>query len=593
MEEGEEDNLEEPENPSNLATKLLSLWAHGKLSAAEVQRLSHLATLDGAAHPELAAIAAAGNHGEQPGNCHRSLLRSFCNKVGIAEPILVPCKCIDPKTNKVIDEDVAVFYPHLMFHSLAENYPTIWEKMFKPHEVAEFWEKTLEKGDDRLVDHPATLEKGWEHVTLPLFTHGDGVEYEARDSLMVWSWGSFLTQEASLDSHLLMAAFPKSCTCKDTWAMLWKELAWSFRALAKGQHPTTDAAGNPLKKGSILFEKRGQPLAGGMKAIVWSVQGDHEMFSNSLHLPHWRNAHPCWECDATQASGAKPFQSLNLATFNLVDHSWAQAFPASQHPLLTEVDGVSSRMVRGDALHILFTKGLYGHLIGSILHYLCWNDPTPVQTVKPCERLSLVFKEIQAVYSATGTTCRLTNLVLSMFTDPKKPWQNWANLTCKGGEGKHLAPALLQVLKQVLDGSKEEHSHMLSCLESLVKVVAIWDAGGMFLTKSEYRQSWQLAQKAMEEYEWLNKWSAACDRSSFHIVNKHHSFLHLAKGAQFLNPKTYWCFKAEDFVGHVSTITHSVSMGVKATKLSQKLAAKYKILLHLLYTRPGFSLEIP
>ena len=45
--------------PSNLATKLLSLWAHGKLSAVEVQKLSNLATLDGCSHPEVATLGAA------------------------------------------------------------------------------------------------------------------------------------------------------------------------------------------------------------------------------------------------------------------------------------------------------------------------------------------------------------------------------------------------------------------------------------------------------------------------------------------------------------------------------------------------------
>ena len=65
---------------------------------------------------------------------------------------------------------------------------------------------------------------------------------------MVWSFGPLLSQEHSLDSHLLMAAWPKSCTCKDTWPQLWKELALSFKALAKGQHPTHDADGNPLKR---------------------------------------------------------------------------------------------------------------------------------------------------------------------------------------------------------------------------------------------------------------------------------------------------------------------------------------------------------
>ena len=234
--------------PSNLATKLLSLWAHGKLSAVEVQKLSNLATLDGCSHPEVATLGAAGNFGEQPGNCHRALVRSFCNQLSVPEPGLVTCKCFDPKTSKIIDEDVAIFYPHLMFSALAESYPEVFQRLFKLHELPEFWEQTLARDDDRLVNHPATLEKGWEQVTIPLFTHGDGVEYESRDSLMVWSFGPLLSQEQSLDSHLLMAAWPKSCTCKDTWPQLWKELAWSFKALAKGQHPTHDADGNPLKR---------------------------------------------------------------------------------------------------------------------------------------------------------------------------------------------------------------------------------------------------------------------------------------------------------------------------------------------------------
>ena len=140
-----------------------------------------------------------------------------------------------------------------------------FQRLFKLHELPEFREQTLARDDDKLVNHPATLEKGWGQVTIPLFTHGDGVGYEPRDSLMVWSFGPLLSQEQSLDSHLLMAAWPKSCTCKDTWPQLWKELAWSFKALAKGQHPTHDADGNPLKKGNPFWAKKGKPLASGLK----------------------------------------------------------------------------------------------------------------------------------------------------------------------------------------------------------------------------------------------------------------------------------------------------------------------------------------
>ena len=586
----EEPRAVEAAQPSNFATKLLSLWAHGKVSAAEVQRLSHLANLDGCTHPEIALLASAGNYGEQPGNCHRALLRSFCQKVSVAEPFLHACKSFDPKTSKDCIEEIAVFMPHLHFSTLAVAYPEAFEKIFQVSQLSDFWEEALARHDDRLVDHPATLDKGWEHCTIPLFLHGDGVEYESRDSLMVWSFGGFLSQENSLDSHLLLAAHPKTCTTKETWPQIWKVLAWSFKALAKGQRPKEDWEGQPLEKGSPFFEARGRPLAGNLRAIVWAIEGDHDFFSNSLYLPHWKNWNPCWQCDATQAGGEKPFQTLDMDIFTEVDHAWASTWPTSHHPLFTEVDGVSSRMVRGDGLHILFTKGVYAHLLGSILHYCCWYD-TEAQVVKPCQRLGIIFKEIQEVYKEQKTSCRLTNLVLKMFTNPQSPWKDWAFLSTKGAEGKHLAPALLKVCKNLLDGSREEHFHMITCLQCMCEVVQIWDEAGLFLTKSEYKKAWQKAQQCMSEYQWLEAWSKDNDRKSFHIVNKHHSFLHLAKDAWYINPRFHWCFKAEDFVGHISTLTHSVSMGVRATKLSQKLAPKYRILLHLLYTRPGFRLE--
>ena len=229
-------------------------------------------------------------------------------------------------------------------------------------------------------------------------------------------------------------------------------------------------------------------------------------------------------------------RSHTASSIHGISHSWAQAFPSSEHPFLTEVPGNSSRLVRGDALHILFTKGLYGHLLGSILHYLCWYDEGAHQATKPADRLGIIFKEVQAVYTDKEVTCRLTNLVLSMFTDPKKPWANWANLSCKGGEGKHLAPCLLEVLKKHLgfqQARAQPHAQVLR---------ACMPGGGnlglcrKFLAKAEFKKFWQLAQDAMKEYQWLNAWSANCGRSSFHIVIKHHTFLHLAKDAWYLNP---------------------------------------------------------
>jgi hypothetical protein len=42
-------------------------------------------------------------------------------------------------------------------------------------------------------------------------------------------------------------------------------------------------------------------------------------------------------------------------------------------------------------------------------------------------------------------------------------------------------------------------------------------------------------------------------------------------------------------VGKISLLTYSISSGVGATRLSVKVAPKYRVLLHLLLTREGFA----
>ena len=54
-----ENTLEEGKD-SNLATALLSLWAHGKLSGTQIRKLAHAACLGGCNHVELHDMAKTG-----------------------------------------------------------------------------------------------------------------------------------------------------------------------------------------------------------------------------------------------------------------------------------------------------------------------------------------------------------------------------------------------------------------------------------------------------------------------------------------------------------------------------------------------------
>ena len=223
---------------------------------------------------------------------------------------------------------------------------------------------------------------------------------------------------------------------------------------------------------------------------------------------------------------------------------------------------------------------------------MCYNQGKGKQNKQPSQRLALIFSKIQESYKQLQTPTRLTNLKLSMICDPSKPHQEYAKLDAKGAETKHLLRAFLPVLKSILEPNNTLHQHMVGALEAMVDLVAAFDAAGLFPGPKEFQAMQDLDQRFCRHYTELNRWAQKNDQKLYHIVYKHHCQHHLVKEAQFLNPRYTWNFRSEDFVGKVATLTRSLAMGVKSTRLSGKLMIKYRILLHMQLTRLGFDLGV-
>lgn len=259
------------------------------------QQLAHLAVLDGAHNEELSQMASCGNWGQASGNCHRDFLSTFCkdNGVTIAFEIEIPVR--DPKTGKNGRETASLFLPHQLFADLAISYPDQFDQMFATGDCKSFWKNVEAVGDQRLQGHPICLDKrtgfAQKHVvdahrTIPLFMHADGVEFQTRDSILCWSWGGLLPQYNSLATNMLCCAVPKTCTIESTWQPLMKYIKWSLESLQDGTHPSVGPDNEPLPKGSWLEKMAGQPLTPqNFRAVIWSIQGDREMFSNIIKLP--------------------------------------------------------------------------------------------------------------------------------------------------------------------------------------------------------------------------------------------------------------------------------------------------------------------
>ena len=321
--------------------------------------------------------------------------------------------------------------------------------------------------------------------------------------------------------------------------------------------------------------------------------GDAEFAANCLGLPHWASTHPCAECDATsnQEHLAKWFKNIEIDTqeFERVSYAEALANPCSSNPLFHSIPGLSTKFVRGDALHIAFVHGVHSHVMGSVLHYLCYFNGPGRQATPPQERLSVIWQAVQKAYKDLNSSTRLSNLRLSMFTNPKEPHSSYPTLSIKGSEAKHLLPALLVVCKSLLKPDIFHERCMLDCMEHLQKVVDLYSEADIVLTEQEWEKVYTLGKGFLDIYSLLNGWAEEQERLLFHKVWKFHSFQHMVENSKWLNPRCHWCFSQEDFVGKISLLTYSISSGVSATKLSQKLSPKYRVLLHLLLTRDNFQ----
>ena len=164
--------------PSVLVTKLLKLWTHGELSATAAQDIAHAALLDGLQNEEVATIANFGMMGLRPGNIARDMTTWYSTGIDVCQAVHVPVPCVDPPTGEYCVEEAAVFCPHLLFHALSKY--DDFEQMFQTKRCSSFWLHS-KQNDPRFVNNPMCEVVDWQNKFVPMYLHGDGVEFQDRE----------------------------------------------------------------------------------------------------------------------------------------------------------------------------------------------------------------------------------------------------------------------------------------------------------------------------------------------------------------------------------------------------------------------------
>ena len=560
------------ELPSCLANHLLILWGRGDISATALQKLAHAAILDGSAHKELLQLAGLGSFGQHAANITRDLkvfLEKTCkNKYPM--PIQLTTEMVDPKTSQIENAQISIFRPDDLVSGIYTD-ASRFEMLFRTNACGKFW-SSIRTDDPKL--QILLQEMKWKrsdlNMVVPMYLHGDGVQFENNDSMMVYHMGSLLNPESSLDSGLLLAACPKSCATEKTWKVVWDNLCDGFKVCQDGCN-ADDCE-----------------IAGGWKFVIWQLLGDQDHFSNQYKMPHWRNQCYCWECKADQKSDVSSgfdFDKVHLIPKRSVADELATRL--SDHPVFS-IRGVSHFNIAQDMLHICFVHGVVNKAMGSALKDWCWKDGKGRQKAPPVTRLAWIFQRIQTLYSEKRVACRLSNIKIKMFVSQESPHQSFPELRCKGAECKHLTEIFSILAAELHDGSEKSELRR-QLFQNMFNFQTLADIAPMVPSDDQAAQAQGHMVSFLKQYHALSQMAKADDEMNWHIVSKHHRAFHLSENFKFLNCKFNWCFKSEDFVGRIAILGHSVTFGVRSTAITLKLMEKYRLLMYLKFSRDNIE----
>ena len=236
----------------------------------------------------------------------------------------------------------------------------------------------------------------------------------------------------------------------------------------------------------------------------------------------------------------------------------------TDHPLF-RLEGVTPLHVRGDSLHILYSRGVANHLAGSLFHYvisllgqcICQND-------KPQGVNAMWHNQAFQSFSLLGGKSSRDQAFSSLLgSSPERT--SWP---CRGSCPYH-----------------NDWSH--PCLQSSCH--ALWQYGCLSDTIGICHWT-ELCEKVL----WCLPGSEQLGFDKRQKAVSYHPqvslcFLHLFQNTKFLNFRVHHNFRSEDYVGKVSQLAHSCSFGAKPTRVPAKLVDKYRIPLHLQLTKPGFG----
>jgi hypothetical protein len=234
---------------------------------------------------------------------------------------------------------------------------------------------------------------------------------------------------------------------------------------------------------------------------------------------------------------------------------------------------LSQNNVEGDELHLLHL-GLLQWMLGSVLWTMCYI----VMPKIPSENIKQVWAWVSEYYSSNGSPCQYSNLGLSSFTDPKYPRKDFPRLKGRGGEVKHVLPAILFCWEQCMREGEEDDARICQMLVKIMEVVELIDRDpqAMFMSPADSHDTREAMDDVLGIYSHLAVGADQDKRLLWNCTPKFHWAWHFAFRTQFLHPRRSACWIDEDLVGKIKNICQACTSGTSLHRVPNIVLGKYR-----------------
>ena len=540
----------------------------------ETQETALAAFLQGLHATSLKKLAKVGHWGKYPGNVQRDFFNAvtFAREMGM-EPYFIPVPVQDDRGGKNAEMNVPIFPAHEWLATL-HKHNRIEATLLGPGgagEILTFWAET--KNLTWSTEHPARVEPGFPSKMLPFALFGDDARIFEHEKLLIVTLRGVLNNVGStLDRILLLGALPLDLCIPEITIDAWYEgHHWGFVHLLTGTWPFLDHLGEWIqpKHGKTRFQNAGKELAGGLAGALVETDGDYKFIKETFHFEAYDNKECCHRCGATKNFFDKHGHCSPVYTdfapealHKKTSKTAADYFTKHAHHLspLSLIPGWVPQTTRIDIMHNVFQGGGL-HLASCVIITLLVAGRWGPMTLGWSMLLKLAWADFKKFAESIGVSTSQKRFTKSQLGYRKL--NDAPKLQAKAFNCRVILAWLAHLtLKWTEAGHNTDTDQAMAvCCWAIADFIYVIESSDRHLTTEQAARAAASGHKYLMSYSLLASLAVAQGSSMWPLKPKLHQFDHMLDDVEreLLNPRHWWNFANEDFVGVIKRIAQKCS----------------------------------